>query len=229
MQAAGIGSRLSPTAYAPDHTCAYDAWYADGTMLRELDRKMGWYLGDWLNFGEAHFPDRYSQALEATELDYGTLAHYAYVSRRFPAARRRVNLSWSHHRILADVQDEGEQDDWLDRAEAEGWSVRSLADARRKPPALSVPVSQLPDALLSYLRQLPLKTVELYRSGFGTWVEQVDGPSGKLEMSMTVTSVAEQDEPAIQGSQGSGHHLSDIPERHPAAPEGVGISELLDS
>ena len=72
---AGIGSRLSSTAYAPDHACAYDSWCADGNMLRELDRKLGWYLGDWLNFGETHFPDRYSQALEATELDYNTLAH----------------------------------------------------------------------------------------------------------------------------------------------------------
>ena len=226
---AGIGSRLSPTSYAPDHTCAYDAWYADGNMLRELDRKLGWYLGDWLNFGETHFPDRYSQALEATELDYNTLAHYAYVSRRFPASRRRADLSWSHHRVLADLKGESEQDEWLDRAEQEGWSVRALVEARRKPVQIPESTSStLPEAFLSYLRQLPVKVVELYQSGAGSWVEQVDGPNGRLEMPISVASKQE-GETAVESGLGDGHDLGDVPDRHATAPHTVSAAELIGS
>ena len=222
---AGIGSRLSSTAYAPDHACAYDSWGADGNMLRELDRKLGGYLGDWLNFGETHFPDRYSQALEATELDYNTLAHYAYVSRRFLAARRRAGLSWSHHRVLADLKSESEQDEWLVRAEQEGWSVRSLVEARRKPAQIPVATSQLSEAFLVYLRQLPVKAVELYKSGVGSWVEQVDGPNGTLEMTISVSK--QQVEPAMESGLGDGHDLGDVPDRHATAPHTVSAAELI--
>jgi hypothetical protein len=43
----------------------------------------------------------YSQALDATEMEYGTLANAKWVSGQFEFSRRRENLSWSHHLEVA--------------------------------------------------------------------------------------------------------------------------------
>jgi hypothetical protein len=57
---------------------------------------------------------------------------FARVSRRFPLDRRRVELSWSHHLVVAAL-DPAEADEWLDRAEAERWNVAELRGMVRSP------------------------------------------------------------------------------------------------
>lgn len=58
---------------------------------------MMWYIGDWINFGERKFGEKYSQALYITEYKYGTLRNAAYVSGRYEIRDRHPNLSWRHH------------------------------------------------------------------------------------------------------------------------------------
>ena len=57
-----------------------------------------------------------------TERAKGTLMNYASVARRVPRSKRRAELSWSHHETVAS-RDFAEQDQWLDRAVTEGFSV----------------------------------------------------------------------------------------------------------
>jgi hypothetical protein len=112
---------------------AFEAWVTVGHRLSEIAEASGWWLGDWLVYGERTYGDRYRVALRATPLGYQTLRNYAWVARRVPAARRR-NVSLQHHAEVAALP-EPEQDLWLTRAERSGWSRnelrRRLVETRR--------------------------------------------------------------------------------------------------
>ena len=48
----------------------------------------------------------YSQALEATEYEEGTLRNDKFISGKFELSRRRENLSHSHHAEVASLEPE---------------------------------------------------------------------------------------------------------------------------
>jgi hypothetical protein len=100
-------------------------WVRQGRWLGALGRGAGWWIGDWLRYGNAHYGQRYTAAARATGYDVQSLMNMAYVAGRFESPRRRPSLSFSHHAELAGLTPE-DQDVWLDRAEAGGLSVRSL-------------------------------------------------------------------------------------------------------
>ena len=52
-----------------------------------------WWIGDWLNEGEQQYGEMYAQALDATELEYGTLRTAKWICGRIELSRRRDNLS----------------------------------------------------------------------------------------------------------------------------------------
>jgi hypothetical protein len=64
-----------------------------------------------------------------------TLLDYARVARRVPRSRRRTALSFTHHQLVAAMEPD-EQEEWLDRAEANRWSVEEFRGALREPDAL---------------------------------------------------------------------------------------------
>lgn len=115
---------------------SFESWRHIGQNLNTIANSSGWWLGDWLVYGEKRFPNRYRVVLEETALDYQTLRNYAWVARRFPAGRRRDSLSLQHHAETAALP-ESEQDSWLERAEKEKWSTRRLRNELRQARQLS--------------------------------------------------------------------------------------------
>lgn len=104
---------------------ALEEWLRIGVQLdRTLDSST-WWLGDWLVYGQSHFPDRYERSLAETALDYQTLRNYAWVARKYPPEQRRERLSFQHHAEVASLP-EPERDRWLSRAEEGGWSRNEL-------------------------------------------------------------------------------------------------------
>lgn len=100
-------------------------WRHLGQQIHTIADSSAWWLGDWLIFGQEHYPDRYRRALKQTSLDYQTLRNYAWVARKFEPGRRRARLSFQHHAEVAAVS-EAEQDVWLTRAEEGGWTRNEL-------------------------------------------------------------------------------------------------------
>ncbi len=104
-----------------------------------------WWFGDWCNFGERKYGEKYSQALEAGDYEHGTLRDAAWVASHIEMSSRRDNLSWSHHREVASL-DQKDQDRWLDRAEKENLTrseLRSLIRAKRlKDDAVPLPAGK---------------------------------------------------------------------------------------
>lgn len=103
----------------------FDEWAALGHRIAVIASVSAWSLGDWLNFGEEVFGERYRTAIEATRFDYQTLRNYAWVSRAFALSRRRDKLSFAHHAEVAALP-EPAQELWLSRAERERWSRNEL-------------------------------------------------------------------------------------------------------
>lgn len=100
-------------------------WRDLGNHIFVITDSSAWWLGDWLIYGQAEYPNRYKHAIAETSLDYQTLRNYAWVARSFAQERRHEKLSFQHHAEVAGLP-EDEQDTWLARAEENGWSRNEL-------------------------------------------------------------------------------------------------------
>jgi len=116
---------VSKTSWSICGELTLPAWIEYGKKLGSLGRSSGWWIGDWLRYGNAAYGERYTRAARVTGYDTQTLMNMVYVASRFEISRRRENLSWSHHEALASL-DPGAQDRWLDEAIAKRLSVSDL-------------------------------------------------------------------------------------------------------
>lgn len=101
------------------------AWRNLGRQIFVISDSSAWWLGDWLIYGQAEYPDRYKHAVAETSLDYQTLRNYAWVARRFSPNRRREKLSFQHHAEVASLA-EDDQEICLNQAEEHSWSRNEL-------------------------------------------------------------------------------------------------------
>jgi hypothetical protein len=119
--AAQIGS----VCWRPAREIDLGQWLECGRKLGMVGRNVAWWIGDWLQYGNECFGERYPRAAKVTGYDVQSLMNMAWVASRFEPARRRGGLSWSHHAEVAALAPD-EQDRWLDRAAQERMSVRCL-------------------------------------------------------------------------------------------------------
>ncbi|MFE6690678.1 LmbU family transcriptional regulator [Streptomyces sp. NPDC057743] len=113
------------TALCIPRGMSLDSWRSLGRQLQEISSSSAWWLGDWLLYGQAEFPNRYKHAIAQTSLDYQTLRNYAWVARRFEPHERHERLSFQHHAEVAGLPQE-ERGQWLARAAEHGWSRNEL-------------------------------------------------------------------------------------------------------
>ncbi|MFL5911860.1 MAG: hypothetical protein ACJ768_14955 [Gaiellaceae bacterium] len=113
----------------------FEQWVLQGHRLGAIGRGVGWWIGDWLRFGNARYGEKYVRAAKITGYDVQTLMNMVYVASSVDPSRRHQRLSWSHHAEVAALEPE-EQGWWLDRAEENRLSVRDLRmllrEARRR-------------------------------------------------------------------------------------------------
>lgn len=119
------GIRFEATTLTLPDTITFDEWATVGSFLRYAESAVRWWLGDWLAYGEHRWGEKYAQALDMTDYEYGTLANTKYVAEHVAPERRREKLSFSHHQTVAHLDPE-EQDKMLDEAEKNGHTVRKL-------------------------------------------------------------------------------------------------------
>jgi hypothetical protein len=100
-------------------------WQEIGKTLARVDRAYRWWVGDWMNYGELEYGDAYTEALTITGLSYSSATQCKSIAASVESFRRRKNLSWAHHAEVAALEP-SDQDCWLDRAEAQGWTVKEL-------------------------------------------------------------------------------------------------------
>ena len=120
-----VATRTRRDALELNSDMSFDEWASVGSRIARIHSGSTWALGDWLLFGECRFGERYRSGLDVTNLNYQTLRNYAWVARSFAPARRREQLSFQHHAEVASLP-AVEQDLWLHRAEAQGWSRNEM-------------------------------------------------------------------------------------------------------
>jgi hypothetical protein len=122
---------MTPVSWRPDPELPMREWAEQGRRLGVLGRAAGWWIGDWLRFGNARFGERYTRAARITGYDVQTLMNMVYVASRYDVTKRRENLSWSHHAELAAL-DPTHREPLLDLAESQRMSVRCLREEMRR-------------------------------------------------------------------------------------------------
>lgn len=125
MTAVRPSLELTQVGWAPAAEVGLAEWSALGRRFGEIGRCSQWWLGDWINYGNERFGERYTRAVKLTGYDVQSLMNMVYVASRFEISRRREMLSWSHHSALAAL-DTDSQDYWLERAIADKLSVADL-------------------------------------------------------------------------------------------------------
>lgn len=132
-QRADVGGRplLTTTSWDASAQMSFAEWVEHGRRLGLMGRSAGWWIGDWLAFGNTVYGERYTRAARVTGYDVQTLMNMVYVASRVESGRRHERLSWSHHAEVVALPP-AEQDAWLERAELDRMSVRCLREAIRQ-------------------------------------------------------------------------------------------------
>lgn len=95
--------RLTRTAMSIEGDPTYEEWQEFGRWLQTASEAINWWVGRWLNYGEAKWGEMFSQAIEATGMDYGTLRNIKWTESQFDLSRRRDKLTFSHHSEVASL------------------------------------------------------------------------------------------------------------------------------
>lgn len=117
---------ITPTGIQFNDELSFEEWDALGTRLGEVGKSIGFIIGDWINYGEGRYGEKYEESLARTGLAYTTLAHYSYVARKIQFCLRKQNLDYSLHATVAKLKTDEEKQHWLDMAEKHDLSVRRL-------------------------------------------------------------------------------------------------------
>ncbi len=102
-----------------------EEWAFGGKFLGFLGSWLPWAVGDWLKQGQWKWGEKYAQAASETGLKEERLQQYQWVAEHVENRTRCTDLSWSHHREVADL-DAGQQAEWLTRARDEGMTANDL-------------------------------------------------------------------------------------------------------
>jgi hypothetical protein len=106
----------------------YDEWESMGYAFGAANKGQRFAMGDWLIFGEREWSgDRWAQASDATGLREATLRNYAWVSGAVKRSRRREDLTWTHHEVVASLPPR-DQRRWLTRAASVPLSTDALRE-----------------------------------------------------------------------------------------------------
>jgi hypothetical protein len=116
---------VTPVGLRMTSELSLDRWISAGRRIAEVASSSSWCLGDWVNYGETRYADRYRDVVEAVGLDYQTIRNYAWVARKIEIRRRRPALSFQHHAEVASMPSD-RQDYWLAKAQAGSWSRNRL-------------------------------------------------------------------------------------------------------
>lgn len=123
--------QITATSWTPGRELTFEEWQEAGQTLQQIGRAWQWWVGDWLNYGEARYGEKYAQAIDLTGLGYEAVANAAWVAGAVEPSTRVETLSWTHHREVAKMHPD-RQEYWLDWARCEGMSTRELREAIRE-------------------------------------------------------------------------------------------------
>lgn len=154
VDTSGLSGSFIDNYYKLPDSVGWDDWVRSGAVLQTIHKNINFWIGDWILFGESHFPETYSQAILLTGKSDATLRNCAWVASIFPPEQRR-DLSFTHHFEVAGMDNVQDRDHLLDKAEEEEWSSLYLRKMRYDELGQTLPVmpEPLPVSVTSELQQ----------------------------------------------------------------------------
>ena len=76
--------RLSETGLTPIGTPTMEQWLDVGEFINKSQRAVHFWIGDWLNFGEKAWGERYQEAVDRTRFDVQKLRNDKWIASRIP-------------------------------------------------------------------------------------------------------------------------------------------------
>ncbi len=107
------GCTLTQTGIRFDKPLSLDEWIGVGQFLERANGAIQWWLGDWYAYGEGRkekWGDKYEQGLSQFNLSYSSLRNYCWVSNAVQLSTRVDNLPWAHHREVARLDSEAQEE-----------------------------------------------------------------------------------------------------------------------
>lgn len=140
---------LREDGYVLPPALPFERWCNIVSTLQTMQRSVSWWAGDALLYGEQHYgEDAYQAVQDATGRGDDSLRQAAWVASKYPPATRVATLSWSHHRVAAELEPET-RSALLREAAAANLSTRELIarvkaeqEKARAVPAEAAPVCQ---------------------------------------------------------------------------------------
>ena len=114
---------FTATGIVFDDALCHPEWDELGKKLTSMSKILGFYIGDWINFGVTAFGDKYKEALATTGIPYNTLKNYASVAKRVKPDQREKSLGFEFHSSVAKFKS-FEQKKWLLMATTHNLSLR---------------------------------------------------------------------------------------------------------
>lgn len=119
------GFCLAATGIIVSGNPSFEEWQAAFQFSKRAESGVMWWIGDLLNYGEKAYGETYSQAMDATDLSYDTVAQAKWVCGAVESCCRQQDLSFKHHVAVAPFEPK-EQKKWLAKATKEGLSSADL-------------------------------------------------------------------------------------------------------
>lgn len=116
---------ITPTGIEFHQDLDFDEWNDLGQKLAPIGKSIGFIIGDWINYGQKNYGEKYEEALISTGIPYQTLRNYTYVAGRVSLSCRQDKLGFEHHAIVAKLKPD-EQEHWLEMTKDHDLSVRRL-------------------------------------------------------------------------------------------------------
>ena len=116
---------ITPTGIQFNQELSFAEWDDLGQKLAPIGKSLGFILGDWINYGEKEFGQKYEEVVTRTGIPYQTLSNYAYVARKVELSCRQDNLGFEHHAVVAKLKPD-QQEHWLEMTKDHNLSVRRL-------------------------------------------------------------------------------------------------------
>lgn len=109
----------------------FEQWQECGLFIRKANSSVKFWIGDWIRYGKNTYGEKYSQAIDETGLEYGTLRNIVYVTENVDLSRRRDKLSFEHHAEVASFTPE-QQEELLEKASAINMTVKDFRKTKHK-------------------------------------------------------------------------------------------------
>lgn len=125
------GGMLTPIGLTLPDTITKEQFQQVGLALGSMRESLHWAIGDLIATAERLFGEDGYQLIESLGISEVSRLQYIRVALRIAQDRRRIELSWSHHRAVAPLEPE-DQDRFLEEAIKNQWTKGDLEDAIKK-------------------------------------------------------------------------------------------------